>query len=701
MSNVVIIAGMHRSGTSLASRILQDSGLHIGEDLLPGASDNKYGFFEDRVFQEFHEKVMARLGFDYLASQSGALKFNDDEISYANKIISSKTNLKYWGWKDPRTSLFLDQWDELLERPSYFFVFRPPHEVSLSLINRAGPKVLRKIDELFDVWVNYNKNILEFYNRNRERCILCNIHGMLSDTPKLFGLLEERLGLPKKPNISTLYDQKLLNNIPLPIYAKQYLNKHNASALELYNSLQGEADIAFDDNILADDMEFVELMMATFDSVNNKWISHVNGLISSNTNQVNVDIEEQYRLLLNSKAVRFSTWIKKSPLLLSLSKSLYNAGEKFAKKKSSTKSIFSKEAVTKKSEPLNNQIQTKSFVSEIETYSTYTTEFAHEHDGFSNVLQVYYMGMHGVQSAVAYTPGLKLGIPFNRVLYQNELEDVLSFIEKNKTDKVIIHGHSGGYKELLHGIKENIDTAKIYSIWHGGPSQFSTPIVRESFDELWELKRSGAIDKIAFVKDGMSVMSSDVCKNIVYNFPPNIKFRAKCEIDFETVLIPLRDIYRKNLYSNVLACYASEHVKKIYCTTHFSTFNNKLSNKELHILNEGKGLSRSEIFKLYREVGQVLNVTLAECQPMVLLESLAFGTPCLIGPNVFGALDSHEYKQLVEVIRPDVLRDIADSIERISQYQKKDPEGLNEMMSDYLNLTCKHAVDSYVKLFDD
>ncbi|QJX01931.1 hypothetical protein HML84_06000 [Alcanivorax sp. IO_7] len=61
-STTVIIAGMHRSGTSLTASLLKDAGVDIGDDLLPPAPDNQRGFFEDRGFQEFHEQVMAKGG---------------------------------------------------------------------------------------------------------------------------------------------------------------------------------------------------------------------------------------------------------------------------------------------------------------------------------------------------------------------------------------------------------------------------------------------------------------------------------------------------------------------------------------------------------------------------------------------------------------------------------------------------------------
>ena len=46
----IIIAGMHRSGTSLAASLLQSAGLDVGERLMEGNWSNPRGHFEDLDF---------------------------------------------------------------------------------------------------------------------------------------------------------------------------------------------------------------------------------------------------------------------------------------------------------------------------------------------------------------------------------------------------------------------------------------------------------------------------------------------------------------------------------------------------------------------------------------------------------------------------------------------------------------------------
>ncbi|XHR95888.1 hypothetical protein ACFJIV_04105 [Mucilaginibacter sp. UC70_90] len=56
---VLIITGMHRSGTSLITQWLSKCGLQTGEKLVPGGYGNVEGHFEDIEFLKMHEEILA------------------------------------------------------------------------------------------------------------------------------------------------------------------------------------------------------------------------------------------------------------------------------------------------------------------------------------------------------------------------------------------------------------------------------------------------------------------------------------------------------------------------------------------------------------------------------------------------------------------------------------------------------------------
>ena len=62
MSEQLIIAGFHRSGTSLVCQLLHRAGLFLGDELLGATFSNPNGHFEDAEVVELHERILADNG---------------------------------------------------------------------------------------------------------------------------------------------------------------------------------------------------------------------------------------------------------------------------------------------------------------------------------------------------------------------------------------------------------------------------------------------------------------------------------------------------------------------------------------------------------------------------------------------------------------------------------------------------------------
>src|SRR5580704_15772260 len=62
-ARTVLILGMHRSGTSALSRVLNLMGVELGQDLLPPAPDNnETGFWEHRLLQWINQRIFESVG---------------------------------------------------------------------------------------------------------------------------------------------------------------------------------------------------------------------------------------------------------------------------------------------------------------------------------------------------------------------------------------------------------------------------------------------------------------------------------------------------------------------------------------------------------------------------------------------------------------------------------------------------------------
>src|SRR5215213_9963324 len=159
----VCIAGMHRSGTSLVSRLLQDSGLYLGpaSDLIPAKPANPEGFWENRRFVRLNQKMLRALGGTWDNPPAVPASWLSDRIlayrSEAVALVREFEGREPWGWKDPRNCLTLPVWQALLGRFPVVIVVRNPLEVAQSLHMRNGFPLERGLG----LWHDYNQRLLD------------------------------------------------------------------------------------------------------------------------------------------------------------------------------------------------------------------------------------------------------------------------------------------------------------------------------------------------------------------------------------------------------------------------------------------------------------------------------------------------------------------------------------------------------------
>jgi hypothetical protein len=147
--NAILILGMHRSGTSALSRVLNLMGMQLGSDLMPPAPDNnETGFWEHRIFQWINRRIFESVGREWDSVLSLPPKWWEqpqmegfrEELKAV--IQGEFGNSALWGLKDPRVCFMLPLWQPLLAqlhcRTQCVLTFRNPMEVARSLQKRDG-----------------------------------------------------------------------------------------------------------------------------------------------------------------------------------------------------------------------------------------------------------------------------------------------------------------------------------------------------------------------------------------------------------------------------------------------------------------------------------------------------------------------------------------------------------------------------------
>jgi GT2 family glycosyltransferase len=160
-SAAILVLGMHRSGTSAVTRVLNLMGVHLGSSLKGAAQDNPKGFWEHNEVVTIHEALLAALGMSW--DDPRRLPDGWIELPAAREAVASIVQLverefrpvNLWAVKDPRLCRFVPLWKEALGRlhmqPRVLLVTRDPREVAESL--RARNDIPESVAEL--LWARY------------------------------------------------------------------------------------------------------------------------------------------------------------------------------------------------------------------------------------------------------------------------------------------------------------------------------------------------------------------------------------------------------------------------------------------------------------------------------------------------------------------------------------------------------------------
>lgn len=175
-TSIVCVMGMHRSGTSIAMRLVNLLGIDVGPEphLVPAGAANPKGFWEHQGIVELNEKMLRRLGGNSLRPPrlddgwETASRFDDLRARGRQLIAEDFGQLRKWGWKDPRSSLTLPFWHTVVEPTHYVLCVRDPRNVARSLQQRDRLSRARALQ----LWLSYTRSSLRTTRGRKRICIV-------------------------------------------------------------------------------------------------------------------------------------------------------------------------------------------------------------------------------------------------------------------------------------------------------------------------------------------------------------------------------------------------------------------------------------------------------------------------------------------------------------------------------------------------
>ncbi|MEN8154325.1 MAG: sulfotransferase [Acidobacteriota bacterium] len=244
----VIIIGMHRAGTSMLTRFLEEAGIFMGKD--KGINDeslffqhinnwslfqanctwdNPYNiqFMNEFLLNNLHRTIENRLSSIFLSRYSGISKFL--------RFRSVKNFNFKWGWKDPRNTLLMPLWSRIFPGARIIHIYRNPLDVAGSLMKREyslekkftpnfrikrietflkpgriyyQSSRVHNIDEGIKLWKEYTEIALDS-SRYFKNTIHIRYEDLAEDTEKCLAGLFDFLGIGKNKDILNSISAKI------------------------------------------------------------------------------------------------------------------------------------------------------------------------------------------------------------------------------------------------------------------------------------------------------------------------------------------------------------------------------------------------------------------------------------------------------------------------------------------------------------
>ncbi|HEY7789830.1 MAG TPA: hypothetical protein VIC33_04915 [Vicinamibacterales bacterium] len=186
-SRLVLVLGMHRSGTSVAAAALPCLGVSLGDCLIGAAPDNERGFWEDAHVLDLDAAVLNALGQQWDTSTAiDTAGFSAPSVTRfsrtGRRIVQDRlSRFPLFGLKEPRICRLLPFWRPILQESgcevAAVHVVRHPMSVAGSLAARNGLDVSRGLE----LWRRYVLD--EFVHADPDWPAVVVDHGALMHDP--------------------------------------------------------------------------------------------------------------------------------------------------------------------------------------------------------------------------------------------------------------------------------------------------------------------------------------------------------------------------------------------------------------------------------------------------------------------------------------------------------------------------------------
>ncbi|MHA1341455.1 MAG: sulfotransferase [Promethearchaeota archaeon] len=227
---IYIVLGMHKSGTSLISRMFHESGINMG------TFDKKIDYYNGQKYErsDIHNVIVKMLNVNDVHSLDTIPPFEEKLIQknlplFINILCTCDSNYDHWGFKNPRTIFIYNFIKPFLSDHKLICIYRNLDGV-LSHYFQYINYNLKYLFKVIKAWKIYNEKMTEIIEKAEVDFILLNYEKLMSNS-KQIKRLESFLNLQLK-------DCRSKNKKRSPGIYKKKISKYISRLLILFNVME-------------------------------------------------------------------------------------------------------------------------------------------------------------------------------------------------------------------------------------------------------------------------------------------------------------------------------------------------------------------------------------------------------------------------------------------------------------------------------
>lgn len=290
---VVLILGMHRSGTSVAARIVQSLGFNLGTQLLEPNSENPKGFFENQEIVSFNDRLLRHMSLSW--DSIGFIWDEDFDNEYYREffleakhiLIDNFSDTEMLAIKDPRFCILLPFWQKVIHHfchtdIAYIFCLRNPLESYLSQKKRSEVDPSFHIigtdkNTFFMFWYTYMRKAAGALDS--DRCLCVSYENLISEPAKEYKRFAKFLDIVTNSRIIEEFSESFIeaslrhHKINEDVFLKSC--REFNFIVDLYNGLKLKDSI---DTISKSEMQRLKESTAKFNDLSRLYLLHAQRL---------------------------------------------------------------------------------------------------------------------------------------------------------------------------------------------------------------------------------------------------------------------------------------------------------------------------------------------------------------------------------------------------------------------------------------